>query len=163
MKHWGSNGYSCLVFFWLPWGYIQVGGSCGSSIFALVQILLKNDKVAFVFVMIAFISLGQIFLNICKVKISRLDIVSLSRIKIHHAGIFFPLLLLLFLLFFVFFLLFFLFSFGRVRNTGESANFFWFSFSNKYDVNVCFIIYFRQNVEAAHVSSARRFYFSTMR
>ena len=66
----------------------------------MVQILLKNDKVAFVFVMNVFISLGQIFVRIGKVQISRLDIVSLSRIKIHHTGIFFPLLLLLFLLFF---------------------------------------------------------------
>lgn len=90
------------------------------------------------------------FWEIGKVKISQLIVVSLSRIKIHHTNIFFFLLLiLLFLLFFFFPFCFF--SFGRVRNTGESANLFWFSFWKKWDVGIGFVIYFMQNVEAAHV------------
>lgn len=90
------------------------------------------------------------FWELGKVKISHLIVVSLSRIKIHHTNIFFFLLLiLLFLLFFFFPFCFF--SFGRVRNTGESANLFWFSFWKKWDVGIGFVIYFMQNVEAAHV------------
>ena len=123
---------------------------------ALVWILLKNDKVASVFAVIVFISLEKIFENIGNVKISRLGVVCLSRIKIHHTSIFF----LLWFFFPCFFILFVLWLSQKYRRVRKFIKIF---LLKKSDVGVGFAIYFMQSVEAAHVFFSKViFFFSTM-